>query len=184
MPKTPHRPSRPVQIRPSGVIAPLDQDEVEKQLALRDVMEHAVRETRAVATAKPIQSYRSRPIILAAISIPLTLLCAYSLIAKPDFIYGPSPASVPAVRRAADTRFAMYLLAQRVLAYRAAQSRLPESLQAAGEDWDGIHYRVVNDSVFELRTPGDSGQAIVFRSDERIDPFLATSVTMIRRRRQ
>jgi hypothetical protein len=184
VPKTPHRPSRPVQIRPSGVIAPLDQDEVEKQLALRDVMEYAVRETRAVATAKHLTSWRSRPIILAALAIPLALLSAFSLIAKPEFIYGPSPASVPAARRAAETRFALYLVAQRVLAYRETQSRLPESLVAAGEEWDGISYRVVNDSVFELRSVGDSARAVVYRSNERVDPFLGGSVTMLRRRRQ
>jgi hypothetical protein len=184
VPKTPHRPSRPVQLRPSGVIAPLDQDEVEKQLALRDVMEHAVRETRAVATAKHITSWRSRPIILAAIAIPLALIATVSVIAKAEFIYGPSPASIPAARRAANTKFAMYLVAQRVLEYREAERRLPESLLAAGEEWDGITYRVVNDSVFELRSVGDAAQAIVFRSNERVDPFLGNSVTLLKRRRQ
>jgi hypothetical protein len=180
---TPHRPSRPIQIRPSGIIAPVDQDEVEKQLALRDVMEHAVRETRAVATAKPMQSYRTRPIILAAIAVPAVLLCAYVFIARPEFMYGPEPAAIPAVRREAYTRFAMYLITQRLLEYREVNRRLPESLEVTGERWDGIAYRLLNDSVFELRALGDSGKPIVLRSDQRLDPFLGNSVTMIKRRR-
>ena len=182
MPNTPYRPSRPVQIRPSGVIAPIDQDEVEKQLALRDVMEHAVRQTRAVATAKPMQSYRSRPIVLAVVAIATSLACAFVLIARPDSVYGPDPAKVPGAQREAYTRFAMYLTTQRVMEYREAYRRLPESLEAMGESWEGISYRVLNDSVFELRALGDSGKALVVRSDQRLDPFLGTSLTMIRRR--
>lgn len=181
-PNTPHRPSRPIQIRPSGIIAPVDADEVEKQLALRDVMEHAVRETKAVASAKQIQSWRSRPIILAAIAIPLALIAGYSLVAKPEFIYGPKPGTMPVQRRVAYQRFAMFLAAQRVVEYRETQRRLPPSLEATGESWAGITYRLVNDSVFELRAAGDSGAAIVYRSDQRLDPFLGSSITMIKRR--
>jgi hypothetical protein len=173
-----------VQMRPSGTIVPVDQDEVNKQIALRDVMWHAVRERTAVTMARPIRSYRSRPIILAAIAVPAVILCAYALIAKPDFIYGPDPTAVPAVRREAYTRFAMFLLAQRLSGYRATARRLPESLEAAGENWEGITYKVLSDSVFELRARGDSGKQIVLRSDQRVDPFLGTSVSMIKRRPQ
>jgi hypothetical protein len=166
------------------MIAPVDQDEVEKQIALRDVMEHAVRETRAVATAKPMTSYRSRPIVLAAIAVPAVLLCAYVFVAKPDFIYGPDPVTIPAARREAYTRFAMFLLAQRLSGYRATEKRFPESLEAVGERWEGITYKVLSDSVFELRALGDSGKAMVLRSDQRVDPFLGNSVSMIKRRRR
>ena len=160
----------------------MDKDEVEKQLALRDVMEHAVRETRAVATARPMQSYRTRPIFLAVVAVATSLSCALVFILRPDSVFGPDPAAVSAAQREAHMRFAMYLTTQRVLEYREFYRRLPPSLEAMGENWEGISYRAVNDSVFELRAPGDSGKALVLRSDQRLDPFLGTSLNMIRRR--
>jgi len=180
----PDRESRRVK-RPSGAMAPIDQDEIEKQLALKDVMEHAVRQTRAVAAAKPMKSYRWRPIVLGALAISSVLFATFAIVVRPAFIYGADPSAVPAIRRDAYARFAMYLLMQRVLEYRAGNGRYPETLEQMGESWQGISFRMVNDSVFELRADSSlAGAPLVLRSDQRVDPFIGRGVSLIRRRRQ
>lgn len=143
-------------------------------------MEYAVRETRAVQLAKLIESYRIRPIALALIAIPSFILALYAQVARPDWAYGPDPVHVPSARKQAYTKFAMYLAAQRVEAYRAAQGRLPASLGEVDEEWAGMSYRPLTFTTFELTARGDSG-LIVYQSDRPVRALVGGSAAYLRK---
>ncbi len=156
-------------------------DELEKQLALRDVMDYAVRVTRAVQAAKQMVSYRARPMFLALVSIPLLFTALYAWAARPAWVFGPDPVRVAPARQMAYTRFAMYLAAQRVEEHRVSRGVLPGSLGELGEDWAGMSYRPLSASVFELTAPGRVAE-IVFQSDQPVLAFLGQSVPQLRMR--
>lgn len=180
-PESPARPTRSGRpARPSGAQAAYGAEEIEKQLAIRDVMEYAVRETRAVQLARLMVSYRIRPIFLALVSIPSLIIALYAQLARPDWVYGPDPARMQPARKQAYTKFAMYLAAQRVEAYRAAQGRLPASLGELDEDWEGMSYRALGATTFELSARGDSGE-VVYQSDRPVRAFLGNSASYLRR---
>lgn len=145
--------------------------EVERALALRDVMDHAVRVHREITDPKPLNRRRARSIWTGILCVLLIALCVYSWFARPEFIWGPSARSVAPQRRDANVRFAMFLLAQRVRAYRKTNGSLPTSLAAMGESMPGVSLRVVSDSVFEL-TASEKGRAVVYRSNASINAFL------------
>lgn len=178
----PHRRSRAIPVRPSGAQKVVDADELEKQAALRDVMAHAAEITRAVALAKPMVSWRSRPIIMGAVATVCVALTLFAFIARPDFIWGSDPSVLPSAQREAGVRYGMYFLAQRLEQYRETEETLPPNLDFTEESWPGITYQLVSDSVFELRAMFDSTE-IVFRSDQSVDQFLGRSVDQVRRRR-
>jgi len=176
------RPTRSVRpARPSGAQSAFGAEELEKQLAIRDVMEYAVRETRAVQLAKLMVSYSSRPMLLALIAVPSLIVALYAHAARPDWAFGPDPVRMQPARKQAYTKFAMYLAAQKVEAYRAAQGRLPGSLGELDEDWAGMSYRALSPTVFELSAKGESGE-IVFQSDKPARAFVGSSVTYLRSR--
>jgi hypothetical protein len=145
-------------------------------------MEHAVKVQREVA--KPMPRRRSRAPLIAAtlLCIPLLGFCIYSWVARPEFIWGPSEMTVAPDRQEANVRFGMYLLAQRVEAYRKSEGVYPSLLDAIGESLEGVSYAMVSESVFELRA-SENGKAIVFRSNEPVDVFLGASPVIIQQRR-
>lgn len=154
-------------------------EEIEKQLAIRDVMDYAVRVTRAVQMAKQMVSYRARPMLLALISIPLLVTALYAWAARPDWVFGPDPVRVEPSRQMAYTRFAIYLAAQRIEAHRVARGVLPGSLGEVEEEWAGMSYRPLGATVFEVSARGPAGE-IVFQSDQPVLAFLGQSVPFLR----
>ncbi len=177
----PAKPGKPA--RPSGAHGAFGAEEVEKQLAIRDVMAYAVRITRAVQLAKQMESYRSRPMLLALIAIPALIVALYAWVARPAWVFGPDPVRVEPARKQAYTRFAMYLAAQRVESYRVSRGVLPGSLAEMDEEWAGMSYRPLGATVFELTARADSGD-IVFQSDQSVREFLGQSAVYLRSRDQ
>ena len=145
-------------------------------MALRDVMDHAVRMEREMATRSGNRRSRPRGIVGVAGALALLALSAYSLIARPAFIWGQPYTQSPA-RADASLRFGMYLLAQRLEAFRAEAGQYPSSLGDVGEAVEGVRYTLVADSVFELRSAADT--TVALRSDGAIDAFLGNSVRII-----
>jgi hypothetical protein len=154
-------------------------EEAEKQAAILDVMNYAVRITRAVQMAKQMESYKSRPFLLFVISVPLLITALYAYSAKPDWVFGPSPVRLEPARSQAYTKFSVYLAAQRIEAYRAARGVLPGSLGELDEQWPGMTYTPISATVFELSARGATG-AIVYQSDQPVRAFLGTSATYLR----
>jgi len=156
--------------------------ELEKAEAIRDVMEHAVRVTRAVALAKEMKSWPLRPLALALVAVMSVTLGVYTFTAQADWAYGPDPASVPALRHDAHVRFAMYLTSQRLIAHQAATGVLPETLAELGEEWPGVEY-VRADSSFTLRARAADGAPITLEPAGDLKAFLADSRLHLRERR-
>ncbi len=165
---------------PAAARAQLDDDEALKAQLLADVVAHAKRETRAVMLAKAMESFKTRPFIVAAIALVMAVVTAYSYLSRAEWVFGP-PAAVSA-HRESHLRFAMFLTMQRLTDYRVAnQGALPGSLLEVGEDWPGITYRAIGDSLFELQAQGDSGQVMSLRSDRDARAFVDLSPAALRR---
>jgi hypothetical protein len=150
---------------------------VERALALRDVMDHAVE--AEIEKARPMTPAKSnaRAITMAVVFVPLLVFSVYSWVARPEFIWGPRVRALPPVQQEAGLRFAMYLLSTRIEAYRKAQGQYPASLAAIGEGIPGVTYEVVG-SHFELRAT-EGGKPIVLRSNESADTFLGNATNII-----
>jgi hypothetical protein len=158
----------------------LDEDELLKQQLLADVVAHAQRETRAVMLAKVMESYASRPFIVFFIGLVALGITTYSYLTRSEWVFG-APVAVSQARES-HLRFAMFLAAQRVAAYRdSTGGYLPQSLQQVGETWPGMTFHASGDTLFELRAPGDSGQVMTLRSDRDARAFVGLSPNALRR---
>lgn len=153
-----------------------ESNEDARAAAIAAVVEHAKRETRAVELARPMESYRGRPIVLALLAAASVALAAYTYVARPAWVFGPDPAVAAAGRRDAHLRYAMYLVAQRLTAWRDSHDgALPRTMREIGEDWTAITYRPLDGGAFELRSSASDGQPIVVRSGDHL-PVLAVGI--------
>lgn len=165
----------PARTRPGE----LDPDELLKQQLLEEVVQHARRETRAVMLAKAMESFKSRPFIVAVIALITLGITAYSYATRAEWVFGAPP--VVSAQREGHLRFAMFLTMQRVLAYRDSMQVFPATIDEVGETWPGIAYRVSGDTVAELTATDDRGQPMVLRSDRDAAAFVGLSSTALRR---
>lgn len=149
---------------------------VERAMALRDVMDHAARVQREVTAATPLRRSRTPRILAVIVAGILIGFSAYSLIARPAFIWG-EPTFVDPARNDASMRLGIYLLAQRLEAFRAEAGEYPASLGDIGEAVEGVLYALLSDSVFELRSAADP--TLVLRSDASAESFLGNSIRLI-----
>jgi hypothetical protein len=148
-------------------------------MALRDVMDHAVRVQREITAVTPIRRSRVPRLLALLFCVAAIAFSGYSLVARPAFIWG-EPDAVSPVRADAGVRLGLYLLAQRVESFRVEAGKYPASLGDIGEALEGVHYTLVSDSVFELRSSEDS--TVVLRSDMPLESFVANSVGVIQGR--
>ena len=146
-------------------------------MALRDVMDHVVEVQKEITKPTPLGRGRGRGAV-AFLSLTVLALCAYSALARPVAIWGPSPQSIPAARQEADVRFAMFLVATRLDAYRAAEGEYPESLSLIDVFGNDLEYASTERS-FELRGRV-AGRPIVLRSAESRSAFLGSAPAVIR----
>ena len=148
-------------------------DDIEKLEAIRDVMEYAAKVTLETALAKPMRSYRARPIALGILALLSLSLAAFTFLREPDWVFGPEPARIDPVQRDAHTRYAMFLVAQRLESLRdSVTGAPPASLAETGDDWLGFDYTVFDLGVYELRARGASGDEMVLKSGEDLSAFL------------
>lgn len=157
--------------------------DLEKAEAIRDVLQHAASMAQEVALAKEMKSWPVRPITLAVLATLSLALSAYTFVGEPDWAFGPDPASVAPARHDAHLRFAMFLAAERVEAFRAANGTLPATLTEVAEEWTGLEYEPA-ESTFVLRAPGARGEAIVLESAADLTAFLGDSRRQLREQRQ
>lgn len=140
-------------------------------------MDHAVKVHREVTAPSVIGSRRRRLKWEVAIFSVLAAFSAYSWLMRPEFLWGPRFEQPPLVQDA-DARLAMVLLSQRLEARRAADGRYPVTLDAIGEQGGGIQYRLLSDTVFELRATVN-GRVLMLRSTDNTDSFLGNSMAVI-----
>lgn len=155
-------------------------DDAIKDAIVREVVDHAARVTRAAELARPMESYRARPMVLTLLAIVAVTLATYTHIARPSWAFGVSPEHVPIEQRQAHVRYAMYLAAERVLAFRDSSGGvLPRTLHQAGAAWPGMSYHVQGD-VFTLHARVDSATAIDYRSSRDPRDFLGQATESLR----
>jgi hypothetical protein len=148
-------------------------DQVVRAQAILDVVQHAARFTKAIALARPMESYRARPIVLTLLAVTSLSLMVYSLVGRPEWVYGPDPAKTPVAEREANLRFVTYLVVQRVNAYRdARRGFLPGSLEEVGESWPGLSYTLVGQTEYEVRAIEPGAPPVIYRSTQDAEATL------------
>ncbi|HEX7939167.1 MAG TPA: hypothetical protein VF483_09270 [Gemmatimonadaceae bacterium] len=157
---------------------------VERAMALRDVMSHAVEVEKDLrkASGPRNESGAGRGVMLA-LSMCLLAFTVYAYAAKPEFVFGADPNNVSEVRRDANLRFTMFLLSRRVETIKNRTHRLPDNLATIPGAPKGVTYARLTDSVFELRGK-ENGKDVVFRSDESAEQFLGQSPKILSGRGQ
>ena len=161
--------------RPSGA--------VDRAMALRDVMDHAVRAERANRGPHVVRRNRAGPAFAVVVCTALLAFSAWSFIARPAFIWGAAT-TMPVAQEGANVRVALFMLAERLRAFRAQAGHYPTALTEIGEQSDGIRYRRLADSLFELRATLADSSTIVYQSDQAADAFLGNSLEQITNRRR
>jgi hypothetical protein len=157
---------------------------VERAMALRDVMSHAVeveKETRK-AGGPPRGSGAGRNIMLT-FSLGLLAFTIFAYAAKPEFIFGADPNNVSEVRRDANVRFTLFLASLSVESYKKTAKRYPDDLSALKSIPKSVSYVRISDDVFELRAK-EGTKDIIFRSNEPVDRFLGNSPKILSGRGQ
>jgi hypothetical protein len=149
-------------------------------MALRDVMEHVVETSKT--SPRP---GRSRTAQAAAIIVCVLLLgaSAYSWIARPEAIWGPSGEPISPVIDRASARMAMAIIAQRLNEARRQTGEYPLTLRDIGEAATNIDYSVEGDTVFVLRAQS-AADSIVYRSSQPLDEFLGRTPDLLSRARR
>jgi hypothetical protein len=169
MSKPPHgdRPPRP----PAGTRTQATPPSVERATALRDVMDHAVRVQREVTQATPLRRSRAPRLFAVGVCMALIGMSVYSVIARPEFIWGRSSRQPDAATQAS-LRLGLYVLSQRIETFRTEHSRYPVALDEVDEGARGVHYALLGDSVYVLRAVSGVDTAL-FRSDDAPGTLLA-----------
>jgi len=170
------RPPSPSPTRPSGAGLPAADDTsspLDRAMVLAEVMDYVVK------VSKPTPLVLPRP----RVWIPLTTLVCfcfmlYSFAAKPDWIWGPQfDPNVVSATHDADMRFAMYLLAQRILEYRREMGSVPATLADVGDRIAGVKYVPLSDTSFSLRY--EASHPIILYSTESMDAFLRNAMDVV-----
>ena len=157
---------------------------VERAMALRDVMSHAVDVEKDMRKSSgPMNESGGGRGVMLVLSLGFLAFTIYAYTVKPEFIFGADPSKVSEVRRDANVRFTMYLLSRRVESFKSTAHRLPDDLTPFAGAPKGVIYLRLTDSVFELRAK-DAGKEIVYRSDESADRFLGLSPKILSGRGQ
>jgi hypothetical protein len=146
---------------------------------LRDVLQHAAREQQALLAAHPVRRSRLARAVAVWFCVPALAFSAWSLIAQPAFLWGPPPAPLPGPRADANARMVLYLLAQRLEAYRAEEGDFPASLSVLGQETEGVVYAAIGDTGWVLRGR-ERGREIVLHAGEDLDAFLGPSLRVLR----
>ena len=120
---------------------------------------------------KRVQKKRTQVTILCV----LLALTIWVSMAPPAFIK-PAPAPLPTPQeRESSIRFAMFIQAQQIESFRAANGRLPGTLEETGQPLNGIQYTILPGNQYALRSTADT--AIRYASSDSLSRFLGESMS-------
>lgn len=143
-------------------------------------MARAVETERAYARAVTIRS-GSRRGIAVAVCVPLIVLSAWSLVVRPEVIWGSrAGATIASDRMEASVRFSMYLLARRAEEYRSREGEYP----AGGADigaTDAVRYDRVDETSYRITARGGRRELTLSSGDDLAE-FLGNSPQLIQQR--
>lgn len=173
----PATPPRPTPSRPSGALtggSAAASEQLARARMLSEVMGHIVETSKA-----PPPRRQRGPWVKVSVIVVGMALTAYVWLARPPWVFGESARPLSPREQTANTRFALWVLAQRVDAYRAAHGALPARLSDVGDSLPDVSYRRVGASAFELRATG-AGAPVVYSSGESADAFLGSAMSVVR----
>jgi hypothetical protein len=134
----------------------------------------SVKEKHQVADAETERRRKLRRVAILGIALAIT---AYLSLKPPAWVKPHSiPPPTPAERTAGD-RFAIYLQAQRIEAFRNNRGRLPSTMDEAGEAMPGIRYELLGNGTYALTSERD--QTIRYSSRDSLGTFLGGSMTLL-----
>ena len=142
-----------------------------------EIVEEARRNAEEPAPSKSrvIPSYVAAGLVFA--------LCAWAWVAPPAWLVPQPVAASSRDYRAASTRVALALHAQRVEAFRASHGYLPRSKQEVGIASDQIVYQANDSLTFQLSAIVD-GETVTYKSTQQRDRYLAEAMTALTRARR
>ncbi|HEX9885510.1 MAG TPA: hypothetical protein VGA70_03440 [Longimicrobiales bacterium] len=148
----------------------LEEDEGDQSLSLEVERSRAVEEVLADQAAKEQlrMALRRRPGTTMGRVAALAALSAASLYAwfiSPVWLDPAPPPPVALEHERASLRFAMYIQAQRIEAFREERGRLPDVLEEAGEPLPGMRYDRLDARTYRLRGSGDRTTYLYVSSD-------------------
>ena len=148
--------------------------------ALLDVLEHQRTqkeqdEAREVAERRRRQDERRRPYWLVGV---LLLITAWLWLFPPSSLRVDPPEPQPIQQEEEALRFAMYVQAQRIRAFRADNGRLPDRLEEAGPPLPGMRYTVLADGLYQLTGETDR-LTLTYQSDLPLEEFLGTGEDVV-----
>lgn len=146
--------------------------------ALLEVLEHQAGQAEESRTAPPgyreADGARTKYVVLAG----LALVSAWLWLAPPSWIGVAQPEPRPIVEEEAALRFAMYVQAQRIKAFRLGTGRLPREIEEAGPPLPGMSYRLIDAETYELHGATDRF-ALTYRSDHSLQEFVGPGADAI-----
>lgn len=171
-------PDRKASSRGGTPSTPASRPDLERAELLRDVV------TRAAASARDEQQSRPRaPSRRRGAAIGFALLAvafaAYSLVARPEFLWGPRGSLLPPAVSEASARVSMAILSTRIEEYERTYGHLPESLAALGEPGGIVGYRLEDDSTWVL-TASEGGKPIELRRGASVRAFVGDALPIVR----
>lgn len=154
------------------------QPEVERALALRDVMDHAVKVHQEDARKPSRRRSNGRLALMLALCVPLLAFSVWSYVTRPAFIWGADDVLSPAEREN-HQRLALFFLAQRIEAARRQIGHYPVTLGEIGEASTTVSYRLLDDSTFTLRATSGASE-LLLNSRQPLDQFLGNNIRVLR----
>lgn len=141
--------------------------------ALVEVLEHQASQTardraRELEEARRRQDRRQPPYWIAGI---LLLITAWLWLFPPALLRVEPAAPPPIEEEEAALRFAMYLQAQRIKAYRLETGAYPDQLGDAGPVLPGMRYALLADGLYQLTGVTDR-LTLTYQSDLPLDDFV------------
>lgn len=108
----------------------------------------------------------------------LLIIAGWLWLMPPEPLRMNPPDPQPVAQEEAALRFAMYLQAQRILAYRQEAGRLPLTLETAGPPLPGMEYTLLQDGLYQL-TGSTDRLTLTYRSDLPLDTFVGTGADIV-----
>ena len=108
----------------------------------------------------------------------LLIIAGWLWLLPPEPLRMNPPDPQPVAQEEAALRFAMYLQAQRILAYQQEAGRLPLTLETAGPPLPGMEYTLLQDGLYQL-TGSTDRLTLTYRSDLPLDTFVGTGADIV-----
>lgn len=147
--------------------------------ALLEVLEHDKAQQQADRELEERQRKRGRgsrvPIWLPVVLLGLV---AWVWLFPPSFLSPEPPPPQPIEQEEAALRFAIYVQAQRIQAFRDQHGRYPETLDEAGPPLEGMRYIRLRPDLYQLTGTTDR-VTLTYRSDLPLSDFVGSGADVL-----